>query len=116
MLCIPIIAQGDILGILHFFDQKNLGWSAEELRLTSAVAQHTSLTLASLELRGQPFANRPFGDALTGLYNRRYLLETMEHELSRGTRHENKLGILMLDLDHLNDLMTNMVMISVILF
>jgi diguanylate cyclase (GGDEF)-like protein/PAS domain S-box-containing protein len=39
-------------------------------------------------------------DPLTGLYNRRYLEETLERETRRAVRAEGKLGFLMLDLDH----------------
>jgi diguanylate cyclase (GGDEF)-like protein len=37
---------------------------------------------------------------LTGLYNRRYLEETLEREIRRAARADQSLGILMLDLDH----------------
>ena len=37
---------------------------------------------------------------MTGLYNRRYLEETLERELRRAARAEHSLGILMIDLDH----------------
>ncbi|MBF0117549.1 MAG: diguanylate cyclase [Desulfobacterales bacterium] len=39
-------------------------------------------------------------DELTGLYNRRYLMEALERELARAKRYENDLLFCMLDLDH----------------
>ena len=45
-------------------------------------------------------------DSLTGLYNRRYLDETMERELKRAERQKVPLSVLILDIDHfklLND-------------
>lgn len=39
-------------------------------------------------------------DPLTGLYNRRYLDETMERELVRAARYGHPIGIVMCDLDH----------------
>ncbi|MDO9085240.1 MAG: GGDEF domain-containing protein [Anaerolineaceae bacterium] len=39
-------------------------------------------------------------DALTGLFNRRYLEETLEREIHRVERKGLSLGIIMLDLDH----------------
>jgi diguanylate cyclase (GGDEF)-like protein/PAS domain S-box-containing protein len=38
-------------------------------------------------------------DHLTGLYNRRYLEETLERELSRALRHQHSIGVIMLDVD-----------------
>ncbi|HEX2998602.1 MAG TPA: sensor domain-containing diguanylate cyclase [Anaerolineales bacterium] len=40
-------------------------------------------------------------DHLTGLFNRRYLEETLERELLRATRKQLSLGIIMLDVDNL---------------
>jgi diguanylate cyclase (GGDEF)-like protein len=45
-------------------------------------------------------------DPLTGLYNRRFLQESLAHELARARRGHSSLGLLMFDLDkfkHLND-------------
>ena len=39
-------------------------------------------------------------DVLTGLYNRRYLEETLTRELKRAARKEYSLGIIMIDIDH----------------
>ena len=39
-------------------------------------------------------------DALTGLFNLRYLEETLEREIHRVDRKGLSLGIIMLDLDH----------------
>jgi diguanylate cyclase (GGDEF)-like protein len=47
-------------------------------------------------------------DHLSGLFNRRYLEETLERELRRAQRDGSALGVIMLDLDHfklLNDTM-----------
>lgn len=40
-------------------------------------------------------------DYLTGLFNRRYMEETLERELLRAARKQLPLGIIMLDVDHL---------------
>jgi diguanylate cyclase (GGDEF)-like protein len=46
-------------------------------------------------------------DALTGAYNRRYLMDFLERELASALRHQNPLTLVMLDIDHfkqVNDL------------
>lgn len=43
-------------------------------------------------------------DSLTGLYNRHYLLETLPREISRVTRRNSNLGLIMIDLDQFNDI------------
>ncbi len=39
-------------------------------------------------------------DPLTGLYNKRYLMDYLERELARATRYNRPLALLMLDIDH----------------
>jgi diguanylate cyclase (GGDEF)-like protein len=99
MLCIPIVAQGMTYGVLHFSSSRKTEWTPEEYQLTSAVAEHASLTLASLESR-ESLRQQAIRDPLTGLYNRRYLFETIEQELSRASRRNQSIGILMVDIDH----------------
>jgi diguanylate cyclase (GGDEF)-like protein len=50
--------------------------------------------------------NLSMRDPLTGLFNRRYLEETMDRELTRARRTGDSVGVMLLDLDHfkrLND-------------
>jgi diguanylate cyclase (GGDEF)-like protein/PAS domain S-box-containing protein len=44
--------------------------------------------------------NQSVRDPLTGLFNRRYMEETLERELRRAARHETQVGVMMVDLDH----------------
>ena len=99
ILCIPIVAQGVTHGVLHFSSDKDMEWTPEENQLAFAVAEHASLTLANLKLR-ENLKQQAIRDPLTGLYNRRYLREAMDHELNRASRRSTNLGVLMLDLDH----------------
>ena len=39
-------------------------------------------------------------DGLTQLYNKRYLLEFLEREMARATRHRRPLSVLLVDIDH----------------
>jgi diguanylate cyclase (GGDEF)-like protein len=41
-----------------------------------------------------------FRDPLTGLYNRRYMKESLDQQFSRAARHHQPLALIMLDLDH----------------
>ncbi len=39
-------------------------------------------------------------DGLTGTYNKRYLLDTLEREIPRAKRHQRPLSMVMFDIDH----------------
>jgi len=43
-------------------------------------------------------------DPLTGLFNRRFLEESLTREIARASRADSTLGVLMLDMDHFKDL------------
>ncbi|MCI0529788.1 MAG: diguanylate cyclase [Nitrospira sp.] len=68
-------------------------------RLAVTVAEHIGLALANLKLR-ETLRIQSIRDPLTSLFNRRYMEETLEKELRRVHRHQQTLGIIMLDIDH----------------
>jgi len=99
-LCIPILAQGETLGIVHFqATDEAPTLDASELSFKTTFAGQVGLSLANIRLR-EALRTQSIRDALTGLYNRRYLEETLDREMRRAARSVQSLGILMIDLDH----------------
>jgi len=99
-LCIPILAQGETLGILHFqATDEAPQLEASELSFKTTFAAQVGLSIVNIKLR-EALRTQSVRDALTGLYNRRYLEEVLERELRRASRAVQSLGILMIDLDH----------------
>jgi len=103
-LCVPLVAQGETLGVFHvkFGPQPEtqvtgLAVARDQLALT--VAEDMALALANLRLR-ETLRSQAIRDSLTGLFNRRYLEETLERELNRVKRQGTSLGVIMMDLDH----------------
>ena len=106
-MCIPLIAQGETMGILHLRSQREHGGSEilpdvkEQLAVTAA--DHITLALANLTLR-ETLRVQSIRDVLTGLFNRRYLEESMQRELARAKRKGTALGVIMLDVDRLKQI------------
>jgi len=99
-LCIPILAQGQALGILHFQATEEVPVLADaELSLKTTFAGQVGLSVANIGLR-EALRSQSIKDPLTGLYNRRFLTEMLDREIRRAVRAELPLGVLMLDLDH----------------
>jgi diguanylate cyclase (GGDEF)-like protein/PAS domain S-box-containing protein len=99
-LCLPIMAQGEALGILHFQATEQAPSLADaELSFRTTFAGQVGLSVANIRLR-EALRTQSTRDALTGLYNRRYLEEMLDREIRRAVRAGHPLGILMLDLDH----------------
>ncbi len=106
-LCIPLIAQGETLGVFHLrpgspAEGQTPALAAVEEQLAVSVAEDLALALANLRLR-ETLRSQAIRDPLTGLFNRRYLEETMERELNRGKRQGLPLGVIMMDLDHFKE-------------
>ncbi|GAB1461214.1 hypothetical protein MASR2M50_29890 [Thauera sp.] len=101
-LCIPLLAQGTALGILHLVIDPTATTQAQRLHyrhLAAAAADSISLGMANLRLRESLHA-MSIRDPLTGLYNRRFMEEALAREISRMTRANKPLTIAMLDIDH----------------
>lgn len=45
-----------------------------------------------------------FTDPLTGLYNRRKFMETLDQEMARANRYDEKLSFIMIDIDHFKNI------------
>ena len=98
-LCIPLMSQGEAIGILHFQCIGPAELTESELMLTTTFAEQVGLSISNLRLR-EALRNQSIRDPLTGLFNRRYLEEMMQRETRRAVRSSTGLGVLMLDLDH----------------
>jgi diguanylate cyclase (GGDEF)-like protein/PAS domain S-box-containing protein len=103
-LCVPMMAQGEVMGILHLhkMTQEIKEQMAGIAQFATSVAEVMALALANLKLR-ETLRNQAIRDGLTGLFNRRYLEETLDRELSRSKRQGSPLAVIMLDLDHFKE-------------
>ncbi len=102
-LCTPLVAQGSSLGVLYVSSEPAGGAAPEGLspakqRLAEAVAAQLGLGLANVQLR-EILRSQSIHDPLTGLFNRRYMEETLDREVHRARRGRRSMGILMADVD-----------------
>jgi diguanylate cyclase (GGDEF)-like protein len=98
-LCVPMMAQSEALGILHLTQPPNTRLTEAKQRLALAMAEHIAMALSNLKLH-ETLRSQSIRDPLTGLFNRRYLEETMEREFNRVRRQKIPLAMIMMDLDH----------------
>jgi diguanylate cyclase (GGDEF)-like protein/PAS domain S-box-containing protein len=102
-LCIPLIAQGETLGLfsLSVFKVDQLGERQKQLAVT--ISEQMSSAIANLMLR-EKLEFQSIRDPLTGLFNRRYLEEFLNKEIHRATRNRYSIGVIMIDLDHFRNI------------
>lgn len=97
-LCVPLLAQGETIGVLHFVMPLDVNVTHYQ-GMWSAISEQIGLTLANIQLRDS-LREQAIRDPLTGLYNRRYMLETLDQAHSRAERTNTEIAVLMIDLDH----------------
>ncbi len=95
--CLPLVAQGSQLGFLYLSSASPA--MLERMDMVQAATEQLSMALHNLALQ-ERLRIQSIRDPLTGLFNRRYLEESLARELARCERRALPLGLLMLDLDH----------------
>lgn len=98
-LCVPLVAHGDTLGLLHANAPSGGGPGDNDVYLITAIGEQLGMAIANLRLR-ETLRVQSLRDPLTGLFNRRYLEENLQRELLRCQRKGLPLSLLMLDIDH----------------
>ncbi len=98
-LCVPLMAQGTSLGLLHVAAPDAGDGHDGDVALLEAIAEQLSLAMVNLQLR-ETLRVQSLRDPLTGLFNRRYLEENLSREIQRCERRGLPLSVLMVDVDH----------------
>ncbi len=99
--CLPLLADGSPFGLLQVaLGTPPSGTSADRRQpLALALIEQSALALANLRLR-DALSEQALRDPLTGVYNRRYLDETLPRELLRCQRGATRLAVAMIDVDY----------------
>lgn len=109
-LCVPMTAHGQMLGMMHLVirweENKRTEREREQIfeakqHLFVSIADRYAMSLTDLRLR-ETLKTQAIKDPLTGLYNRRHMTASFEREISRARRHDDTLGVIMIDIDHFN--------------
>ena len=95
--CVPLVAHGETLGVLHLEGSGRLPETHRALALSAG--KQIALALANIQLRDSLRA-KSIRDPLTGLFNRRYMNETLHREIHRARREDRSIAILIADIDH----------------
>jgi diguanylate cyclase (GGDEF)-like protein/PAS domain S-box-containing protein len=107
-LCLPITSPAGVMGVLHVLFKADVDEistketkqnQASKLMILNTMLEHYSLSLLNLRLY-KTLKNQSIRDPLTGLFNRRYLDESLRREMFRCKRHGASTGLIMMDVDH----------------
>lgn len=98
---LPLVVQGETLGLLHIHAAAECSPERKMrlLQLSVTVAEALTLALSNIRLR-EALREQATHDPLTGLFNRRYLDDTLEREVLRALRENKPFTVVMADIDH----------------
>ncbi|WP_416463018.1 diguanylate cyclase [Sphingomonas sp. VDB2] len=93
--CEPLLAGGEVIGTLYL---QGVVQEESRFRLT-VMAENISSALVNHRLQ-RGLREQTIRDPLTGLFNRRYMQESLAIEIARARRSGAPLSVVMCDIDH----------------
>lgn len=99
VFCVPVRAQGNVVGFLGLDSLTHREWRRDLQDLLVIVS---SLLSGALErnLLEEQLLTQSIRDPMTGLHNRRYLMPRLHELVERAERYDENFTVAMLDIDH----------------
>ena len=105
-LCIPMVAQSESIGLLHIYFSHDAApegidyteWLDNHENLAITLADQIGMALANLKMH-KILSEQVNHDPLTGLFNQKYLQESLQREIHRAIRREGLLSLLIAELN-----------------
>lgn len=98
LICVPIIIDDEVKGIIHLDSMKKDAFSKEDLEFTELLAKEVSLAIERSILFSQ-VVDISIRDGLTGCYNRRKFDLDIVAEFANARQYKKPLSLLMVDID-----------------
>ncbi len=98
LIVVPLIARGQLKGILNIYRDGLQTFSDVEYELAKRYADAAALAIDNAHIRAS-LEHQAQTDSLTGLWNHRAFHERLRHELVRASALHDQVGLIILDLD-----------------
>lgn len=99
LICMPIMVQGEIRGIIHLDSVKKGAFDLDDFEFTELLSKEISIAMERSFLFAQ-IKDVSVRDGLTGCFNRRKFDVDVEAALAEAKQQDRQLSLLMLDIDH----------------
>ena len=97
---VPVLSKEQVRGVMAIGSRATQQFSQSTTRLLDTITMQIGMAVDNAQLYERAL-HLAFTDNLTGLYNRRYLLDQLDREFARSARNESPMSLVMLDLDDL---------------
>ncbi|MFH1199310.1 MAG: sensor domain-containing diguanylate cyclase [Candidatus Omnitrophota bacterium] len=96
ILCMPLIANDEVIGVVNLTNKKDGGkFSEEDVGLLGTLASQAAITIYNARLY-----HLAITDGMTQLRIHRYFQQRLEEEIIRASKFNHKLSLIMSDIDH----------------
>ncbi|MGE0870082.1 MAG: diguanylate cyclase [Kofleriaceae bacterium] len=95
MLCVPLIARGERVGVVTATSERVAAFDANHLELVRFIAMTIALDIENVRLHRVAVT-----DPLTGAYNREFLTARLPQEIEASVDRDRSLSVAMVDVDH----------------
>jgi len=103
LLCMPLKLKDKTIGVINLSDKENKKVFTEaDMNFLTSFANLASLMIErTWTMEKYSFLEQlSVTDSLTGLYNRRFMRNRLEEEISRSSRHKSDISVIFMDLDY----------------
>jgi diguanylate cyclase (GGDEF)-like protein len=98
MAFLPLMVGAEAIGAMCIASRRPNAYSASQVQLLSQLALRVAMSIENVRLYAQA-EQRARIDELTGLWNRRHLMERIQVEIGRHSRYGGAFSLIILDLD-----------------
>ncbi len=95
MLCVPLIARGEKVGVVTATSERANAFDANHLELVRFVAMTIALDIENVRLHRVAVT-----DPLTGAFNREFLMTRLPQEIEAAIDRDRPLSVALVDVDH----------------
>ncbi|MFH1529760.1 MAG: diguanylate cyclase [Pseudomonadota bacterium] len=99
LLAIPVVAAQEVIGVMYFNRPTVDAFHIDELSLLQVISNIAAIAIRNASLY-EITEELAVQDPLTGLHNRRSLIQQLESEWERSRRFDFPLSVIMIDVDH----------------
>lgn len=103
VVALPMIHNGQPLGVIEVFSTESRAFHREQIELLESLTSQVTTAL-NVAFTHETAASQSIQDAHTGLYNRLHFEDSLLKEIERSGRHKHELSLLLIDLDHLGQI------------
>ncbi|MCX7773306.1 MAG: diguanylate cyclase [Clostridia bacterium] len=99
MICVPLLAKGNTLGIVLIEHSMKDAFDNDNVRLLEIISQQVSIAIENARLY-QQMHDLATLDGLTGAYNRLYFQDNLQIEYKKAQEKGYDLSLMIFDIDH----------------